>query len=177
MAALAALGGVSGSAVSLVGAAVHAAIGLPGGLQFMAGIHVLWLILAAGLIRKPGAATMTGLLKGVVELLSGNPHGLIAVLMSALAGLTVDLVWVLAGRRERVALFVLAGGMGAASNILIFKLVFSLPSHRVVNLGLAVVTGVAFLSGALLAGVLGWSLIHALRRAGVVGAQGPSLHE
>lgn len=174
MAALAALGGVSGSAVSLVGAAVHAAIGLPGGLQFMAGIHVLWLVLAVGLVRKPGAATVTALLKGTVELLTGNPHGLIVVLLSGLGGLTVDLAWVLAGRRDRLAVYMLAGGLGAASNLLVFKFMFSLPSNRAVNTGLWALAGVAFVSGALLAGLLGWSLMHALRRAGVAGQQRPT---
>jgi energy-coupling factor transport system substrate-specific component len=174
MAALAALGGVSGSAVSLVGAAVHAAIGLPGGLQFMAGIHVLWLILAIGLIRKPGTATVTAVLKGVVELLSGNPHGLIVVLLSGLGGVVVDLVWLLAARRDRLGVYLAAGGFGAASNLLVFKLMFSLPSNRAVTTGLWVLAGVAFASGVLLAGLLGWSLMHALRRAGVVGTQRPT---
>ena len=170
MAALAALGGVSGSAVSLVGAAVHAVIGLPGGLQFMAGIHVLWLVLAVGLIRKSGAATVTAVLKGVVELLSGNPHGLIVVLMCGLGGIVVDLVWILAARRDRMYVYMLAGGLGAASNLLVFKLMFSLPSSVAVTTGLWVLAGAAFVSGVLLAGLLGWSLMHALRRAGVVGA-------
>ena len=61
MAALAALGGVSGAVVSIIRAAVHAIVVLPGGMQFLAGIHVLWLILAVGLVRRPGAATLPGL--------------------------------------------------------------------------------------------------------------------
>ena len=139
MAALAALGGVSGSAVSWIGGIVHSVTGLPGGLQFMAGIHVLWLVLAVGLIRKTGAATMTGLLKGAVELLSGSKHGPIVFLLSALAGLCVDIVWTLTGRRNRLAAYMLAGGLGAASNLLVFKFVFALPAHRAVNVGLAAV--------------------------------------
>ena len=45
-AVLAALGGVTSTAMSVIRAAVHAAVGLPFGLQFLAGIHVLWLVLA-----------------------------------------------------------------------------------------------------------------------------------
>ena len=174
MAALAALGGVSGSAVSWIGTSVHAVTGIPGGLQFMAGIHVLWLVLAVGLVGKPGAASATGLLKGAVELLSGNPHGLIVVLMSGLGGLCVDLVWVLTGRRDRLVAYMLAGGLGAASNLLVFKFIYSLPAHRMVTLGLAALGAVAFVSGALLAGVLGWSLMGALARAGVTGPRRPA---
>ncbi len=171
MAALAALGGVSGSAVSWIGAWLHAVTGLPGNLQFMAGIHVLWLVLAAGLIRKTGAATMTGLLKGAVELLSGNPHGLFVVLMSALAGVVADAVWWVAGRRDRVLTYMLAGGLGAASNLLIFKVIVSLPNHRAVAGALAALALMAFASGAVLGGLLAWSLMNALRRAGVAGTQ------
>ena len=94
MAALAALGGVTSSVVSLVRAAVHTLIVLPGGMQYLAGIHVLWLVLAIGLVRKPGAATVTALLKGSVELLSGNPHGLLVLLYSFFGGIAVDVVWV-----------------------------------------------------------------------------------
>ncbi len=171
MAALAALGGVSSSAVSLVGAAVHAVTGLPGGLQFMAGIHVLWLVLAVGLVRKPGSATVTGVLKGTVELLSGNPHGLLVVIYSTLAGIGVDAIWLLLGRRDRPFVFALAGGVGAASNVLMLKFIASLPAHRGLTAALALLAGVAFISGALLAGLLGWSLLRALHLAGAVGVQ------
>ena len=173
IAALAALGGVSGSAVSWIGASVRAITGLPGNLQFMAGIHILWLVLAVGLIRKPGAATATGVLKGAVELLSGNPHGVIVVLMSALGGFVVDIVWVLAGRRDRLVVYLLAGGFGAASNLLIFRLIVALPDHRAVTMALAALTLVAFVSGMLLAGLLAWSLMDVLRRVGAAGAPPP----
>ncbi len=174
VAALAALGGVSSSAVSWVGKALFVTTGLPGGLQFMAGIHVLWLVLAVGLVGKPGAGTLTGLLKGAVELLSGNPHGVLVLLMSGLGGLVVDAVWLWTGRRDRLLSYVLAGGCGAASNLLVFKVIYSLPSSRAVTLALLALAGVAFLSGALWAGLLGWSLMDALRRAGVAAAQQPA---
>ncbi|MHC4092780.1 MAG: ECF transporter S component [Planctomycetota bacterium] len=172
MAALAALGGVSSSAVSLVGAAVHAVTGLPGGLQFLAGIHVLWLVLAVGLVRKPGAATVTSLLKSTVELLSGNPHGLLVVIYSVAAGAAVDAIWLLLARRDRPITYALAGGAGAASNVLVLKFIASLPDHRGVTTALAVLAGIAFISGIVLAGLLGWSLLQALRLAGAAGAQG-----
>lgn len=175
IAALAALGGVTGTALGLAGQSLRAVLGgIPGGLQFLAGIHVLWLVLAAGLVRHSGAATATGLLKGTVELLSGSPHGLVVLLMSGLAGLVVDAVWALCGRRDRLPVYVLAGGAGAASNLVIYKLVFSLPSQPIVGMALAALATVAFVSGAVLAGLLGWSLLDGLRRAGVAGAQRPT---
>lgn len=171
MAALGALGGVSGSAVSLVRAAVHALVVLPGGMQFFGGIHVLWPVLAVGLIRKPGAATVTGLLQGAVELLSGNPHGLLVLAYAAMAGLGVDAAWILLGGRHRLTTFLLAGGVGASTNVLVLKFAASLPGQGAASTGLAILAGVAFISGVLLAGLLGWSLMKALHLAGVIGAQ------
>jgi ABC-type thiamin/hydroxymethylpyrimidine transport system permease subunit len=171
MAALAALGGVTSAAMSMVRAAAHAALGFPGGMQFLAGLHVLWLVLAVGLVRKPGAAIITGLLKGAVELLSGNPHGLLVVLYCALAGLGVDAVWLLLGRRHHPITYVLAGGVGSASNVLVLPIVASLPGHRAVVAGATLLAGIAFVSGVVLAGLLGWWLLAALGRAGVVGVR------
>ena len=169
MAALAALGGVSSSLISMVRAAAHAVLGFPGGMQFLAGIHVLWPILAAGLVQKPGAATITGLLTGAVELLSGNPHGLLVLIYAALAGVCVDAVWIILGGLDHPLTYMLAGGAGAASNVLVFKYAASLADSPVVLTMLLIMTSAAFLSGVLLAGLLGWWLLRTLRRAGVVG--------
>ncbi|HNQ23561.1 MAG TPA: ECF transporter S component [Phycisphaerae bacterium] len=169
MAALAALGGVTSSAISVLRAAVHGVVGSPVGLQFLAGIHVLWPVLAVGLVRKPGAATVTAAVTGVVELLAGNPHGLFVVLYAAAAGVGVDLVWMVLGGRHHPVTYMLAGGTGAAANVLVLKFVFSLSQGGVVGAALLVLATTAFVSGMLLAGLLGWSLLKALRRAGIAG--------
>jgi energy-coupling factor transporter ATP-binding protein EcfA2/ABC-type thiamin/hydroxymethylpyrimidine transport system permease subunit len=169
LAALGALGGVTSSAVSMVRAALHAVFPFPGGMQILAGIHVLWLVVAVSLVPRPGAATAVGLLKGAVELLSGNPRGVLVLAYSGLAGLTVDAVWLLLGRRDRQSTYLLAGGLGAASNVPVLAASASLPGQNAVRGGLAVLASVAFISGLMLAGVLGWWLMQMLRRAGVVG--------
>jgi hypothetical protein len=97
---------------------------------------------------------------------------LTVLLMSGLAGIVVDAVWLLSARRDRLIVYILAGGAGAASNLLVYKLVFSIPSTPVVGAVLAGLAIVAFASGAVLAGLLAWSLLDGLRRAGVIGAQG-----
>lgn len=171
MAALAALGGVSSAVMSIVREMSYAVPGLGILRQCLSGIHVLWLVVALGLIRKPGAATVTGTLKGAVELLSGNPHGLLVIVYSAFGGLTVDAVWLLLRRRDHAITYMLSGGVGAASNVLVFALIVSLPGQKAVLAGVAILGGLAFVSGALLAGLLGWWLLNALRKAGVAGAQ------
>lgn len=171
IAALAALGGVTNSAVSMIRATIHTLVVLPGGMQFLAGVHVVWIVIALGLIRKPGTATVTGLLAGTVELLSGNPHGLLVMMYAGLAGVTTDAMWLLLGGRDHVVTYLLAGGVGAASNVAVFAFAASLPTQDAMLTALIVMAVVAFISGAVLGGLLGWWLLGALRRAGVVGVQ------
>ena len=171
MAALAALGGASSALLSMLREMSHAVPGFGGARQLLAGIHVLWLVLAVGLIRKPGAGTVTGLLKGAVELLLANPHGLLVFLYCVSAGVIVDLVWLLLGRSDRSITYVLAGATGTAVGPWLFKVLGLLPPGDLVLRVLLLLSGVAFVSGALLAGVLAWWLLQALRKAGVAGAQ------
>lgn len=179
MAVLAGLGGVASTAVNALGDAMQAALGFAGTTQWAAGLHVTTLLLAVGLTGKGGSATLAGLLKGGVELLSGNTHGLIILLIDLGAGLLIDLAFALMGRwrhhqveprRGRLA-YMVAGGLGAASNVLIFQLFASAPEDVLVYVwGVA---GLAFVSGALLGGLLAHSLLALLARSGIIREQSP----
>ena len=173
MAALAALGGVSSVLVNTIGDTLQAALGFAGSFQFAAGLHVLWLVLAVCLVRKPGAATVAGLLKGAVELLSGNTHGVIILLIDLAAGLLIDLVLLPWRDPEQPLALMLAGGFSAASNVLVFQFFASLPEDLLALSGILVLSGVAFVSGALLGGLLPLALLVALRKSGVVRDQPP----
>jgi ABC-type thiamin/hydroxymethylpyrimidine transport system permease subunit len=131
-------------------------------------LHVLWLTLAVGLTRKQGAGTITGLLKGGVELLTGNTHGLLVVLVDLVAGLLVDLGFLTSWKKDSLLGYCLSGGLAAASNVLVFQLFAALPADTLAYWALLVVAAVALLSGVLFGGVLSRALVAALRRAGVV---------
>ncbi|MGC9469429.1 MAG: ECF transporter S component [Anaerolineae bacterium] len=168
MATLAALGGVVGTYVNAIGDVVQSALGFAGTTQWAAGLHVLWLTLAVGLTRKLGAGTVTGLLKGGVELLTGNTHGLLVVLVDVAAGLLVDVGFLPWRRKDSLIAYSLAGGLASASNVFVFQLFASVPTDTLAYGAILLVAGVAFLSGVLFAGVLGRGLLKALRQAGVV---------
>jgi energy-coupling factor transport system substrate-specific component len=168
MAALAALGGVVSTYVNAIGDLFQSVFGFAGTTQWAAGLHVLWLTLAVGLTRKQGAGTVTGILKGCVELLTGNTHGLLVLLVDVVAGLLVDLGFLPFRNRDSLAAYCLAGGLASASNVLVFQIFASVPSDTLAYWALVLVSGVAFLSGVLFAGVLARGLLTALRRAGVV---------
>jgi len=172
MAVLAALGGVVSTYVNAIGDFFQAWLGFAGTTQWAAGLHVLWLILAVGITRKQGAGTITGLLKGGVEFLSGNTHGVLVVIVDVVAGIVVDLVMLPFQRTRRsgamTVAYCLAGSLAAASNVFVFQLFAAVPADTLAMGALFLVGGVAFASGVLLAGLLGQALLAALGRAGAV---------
>jgi energy-coupling factor transport system substrate-specific component len=174
MAALAALGGVAGTYINALGDAFQATLGFAGTTQWAAGLHVLWLTLAVGLTGKQGAGTLTGVLKGVVELLSGNTHGLLVLLVDVVAGILVDLGFLPFRKKDSLPAFCLAGGLASASNVFVFQLFAVLPADTLAYGALLLVAGVALVSGVLFGGVLGYVLLNALRRAGVVKDRAPA---
>lgn len=175
MAALAALGGVSSTYINAIGDLVQSVLGFAGTTQWAAGLHVLWLTLAVGLVGKPGAGTITGILKGIVELLSGNTHGLLVVLIDIVAGLLVDVGFLLFRRRDRWPVYAVAGGLASASNVFVFQLFAALPADILAFGAMLLIGGMAALSGVVFAGVLAWMLLNALRTAGVVKDRPPAL--
>jgi ABC-type thiamin/hydroxymethylpyrimidine transport system permease subunit len=168
MAALAALGGVASTYINAIGDLFQSVLGFAGTTQWAAGLHVVWLALAVGLTRKQGAGTLTGILKGAVELLAGNTHGLLVVLVDVVAGLLVDLGFLPFRRKDSLPAYCLAGGLASASNVFVFQLFAAVPTDTLAFQAMVLVGGMAALSGVLFAGVLGWALLNGLRRAGVV---------
>jgi energy-coupling factor transport system substrate-specific component len=173
MAALAALGGITSTAINAFGDLVQSIVGFAGTTQWAAGLHVLWLTLAVGLTGKQGAGTVTGLLKGGVELLTGNTHGILILLVDLAAGLLVDLGFLPFRRKDRIFAYSLAGGLASASNVVVFQLFASLPADVLTYGALLLVAALAFLSGTIFAGVLAWGLLNTLRSTGVVKDQAP----
>ncbi len=168
MAALAALGGVAGTYISAAGRVVQSLVGVPGAMQWAAGLHVLWLTLAVGLTGKQGAGTVTGLLKGFVELLTGNPHGLLVVLLDVIAGILVDVGFLPFRDKDRRPGYLLAGGLAAFSNVIILQLFAVLPANMLSYGAILLLSIVAGVSGVVFAGFLGHTLTGTLRRTGVI---------
>lgn len=165
MAVLSGIGGVLSTYVGYLGNLLNRIFGVPFGAgQFVSGLHVFWIILAAGLVRRPGAATIAGLLKGVVELLTGSTHGVAIVFVSFIQGLVVDLVIFLM-RRHGPLVYAIAGALAAASNVIAFQLLY----FSGAPLGyILFVCGVALVSGCLLAGLFGSGVLDLVAEAGLL---------
>lgn len=168
MAVLSALGGVTSTYVNALSDTVHAILGFPGASQWAAGLHVIWIVLAMGIVRKTGTGTATGILKGTVELMSGNSHGVIILLVNLVAGLLVDFGFLIIQNKRSIAAFLLAGGLAAGSNVLVFQLFATLPSNILAMGAILFLTLVAAISGVIFSGFIPFYLIRSLIKANVV---------
>ncbi|MGQ9781984.1 MAG: ECF transporter S component [Nitrososphaeria archaeon] len=124
--------------------------------QALSGLHVFWVILAFLLAQKEGISTLTGILKGMVEAFLSSHLGLLVVLISAIEGLSVDIIFYMTGRRSPYSVY-LAGGISSASNMIVLTLVLDLYPIVFIIMFLS-----SFLSGLLFGGYLGQRVYRAL---------------
>jgi len=168
IALLSALGGVLSTYIGYLGNMVNHIMGVPFGAgQFMAGLHVIWIMLALGVTKKKGAATATGILKGVVELFMGGTHGVVIVIVSAIQGIIPDLVLFsdrAKGERNAV-MYSLAGGFSAASNVIVFQAFFF---SGVPFLLIAMLVMLAAGSGIVFGGWLVLEMLESLEFTGII---------
>lgn len=162
IAILSGIGGIMSTYIGYLGNLLNHVFGIPFGAgQFVSGLHIFWFILAAGLIKRPGAATAAGLLKGVIEFLTGSTHGVVIILISLVQGFLVDFV-LLITRRYNLGSYMLAGGVSASSNVFLFQLLYfsGAPISYILFIGL-----LAFVSGVLFAGSFGCSVLDIVMQA------------
>jgi len=165
IALLASIGGVLSTYVGYLGNLVNRFVGVPFGAgQVVAGLHVLWPLLARLATGRFGSGTLTGITKGVVELLSGGTHGAVIVLVSAAEGLLVDLGMGIVADGS-LLLAILVGAAASASNVFIFQAVYF---SGVPTALLIVMFGLSLFSGAFFGGYLAWDLRRSLVAARVL---------
>ena len=147
-------------------------MGLFSGPWFLAGV-------VGGLVvRRPGAALFCEVVAALVSMLPGTEWGATVLISGVLQGLGAELVFAIFGYKAfGLAVASLAGAMSAPLQWGIE--VMSLPAggggwyaewvirDKLVYLGALVV------SGAVLAGIVGWLLVRALARAGALSAFPP----
>lgn len=124
-------------------------------------------IIAAAIVRKPGAAIVSEMLAAVVEVLLGNPSGLMLIVSGAIQGAGAEVVLAATRWRNYSLPVLMAAGVGAA--IFSFAYTWVLFDYGALAPGLLVAMFVIrCVSGALLAGLLGHWITEALYRTGVL---------
>ncbi|MVA98162.1 thiamine permease [Nitratireductor sp. CAU 1489] len=124
-------------------------------------------IVAAAIIRKPGAAFLAEVLAAAIELLLGSPAGLMLVVSAAIQGAGAEAVFAATRWRSYSLPVLMAAGVGAA--LASFAYTWVRFDYGALEPGLLVAMFVLrCLSGALLGGLLGHVVVEALYRTGVL---------
>lgn len=151
--------------VKYVANIINWAFGVPfGAAQLVAGLHVFWLVLCFGLIRKLGTGTIAGILKGVIELFTGNPHGITVVLISGVEGVFLDLGMASFRKKHAIYSYGISAGFAAAAEVFVFYPLFfpSLPLWFMFATSL-----IAFGSGFVFGGFFGTGTLELLHESKV----------
>lgn len=130
------------------------------------GIWLLGGVVGGLIIRKPGAALLVELIGAAVSAAIGNQWGITTLYSGIAQGLGAELVFLLfLYRRFTLDVAVLAGaGAGVGAWVLEWIL-----GNRFKSVGYnALYLGSLAISGAILAGVLGWLLVKALANTGAL---------
>jgi hypothetical protein len=164
IAVMAAVGIAIKPIVSSLAHIVSAPLMIPGG-ALAGGLYMIWLVIAAGITGKYGAATLAGLVQAVIMILTGAPgsHGIMSVFSYGTPGLAADillflLIFVCRREFDAVASFfagMISNLMGTFSVNVIF---FHLPP-----LFLALTLLVSAVSGGI-GGIIAWQIIKVIRK-------------
>ncbi|MEC1678484.1 ECF transporter S component [Bacillus mojavensis] len=137
-------------------------------------IYGIWFIvsvIAAYIIRKPGAALVSEVIAALVECLLGNPSGPMVIVIGVVQGLGAEAVF-LATRWKAYSLPVLLlAGMGSSVASFIYDLFVS--GYAAYSPGyLLIMLVIRLVSGAVLAGLLGKAVSDSLAYTGVLNGMG-----
>ncbi|MFE6996888.1 ECF transporter S component [Microbacterium sp. NPDC057659] len=152
------------------GAWFGAADALTPGLGGIAvGIWLIGGVIGGLVIRKPGAALVVEVVAAIISMLIGNVWGVSTVFSGIVQGLGAELIFALfAYRRFGVGVAALAG-VGAAAAAWVFELFYGSSPNILKSFEFnAIYLGTLVVSGALLAGVVGWLLVRALASTGAL---------
>jgi energy-coupling factor transport system substrate-specific component len=140
----------------------------PVGWIGISGVYVIFPVIVGLLISKPGAVTIYAILQAFVEMLFGNPSGAMAMVYSGAEGVGVDIGMALFGKKSTLLGAMVGGGLGSLIVDEIYIFIFGMASTYTVLVG-----GItAFISGAVFGGLVGWLVVQALYKTGVVSKMG-----
>ncbi len=152
------------------GAWFGAADALTPGLGGIAvGIWLIGGVIGGLVIRKPGAALVVEVVAAIVSMLIGNVWGVSTVLSGLVQGFGAELIFALfLYRRFGLGVAVLAG-IGAGAAAWVFELFYGSSPNILKSLEFNTIYLVCVaVSGAILAGVVGWLLVRALAKTGAL---------
>lgn len=139
----------------------------PIGYDLIFGIWFIVSIIAAYILRKPGAAFLSETIAAMVEVLIGNAVGPMLIVSGMIQGLGAEAAFA-ATRWKNYSVWVLMAA-GAGSGITSFAYGYFMSGYAALSTGYVVAMFAArIISGALIAGLLGKTLSDGLAKTGVL---------
>ncbi|MCY8103587.1 ECF transporter S component [Bacillus mojavensis] len=133
-------------------------------------IYGIWFIvsvIAAYIIRKPGAALVSEVIAALVECLLGNPSGPMVIVIGVVQGLGAEAVFFATRWKAYSLPVLLLAGMGSSVASFIYDLFVS--GYAAYSPGyLLIMLVIRLVSGAVLAGLLGKAVSDSLAYTGVL---------
>jgi energy-coupling factor transport system substrate-specific component len=144
--------------------------GLTPGLGGLAvGIWLIGGVIGGLVIRKPGAALLVEVIAAIVSMLIGNVWGVSTVLSGLVQGLGAELIFALFLYRRFTLPVAMLAGAGAAAGAWVFELFYGSSPNILKTFEFNAIYLVSLIvSGALLAGVVGWLAVRALAATGAL---------
>ncbi|MFC4137818.1 MULTISPECIES: ECF transporter S component [unclassified Microbacterium] len=152
------------------GAWFGAADALTPGLGGIAvGIWLIGGVIGGLVIRKPGAALVVEVVAAIISMLIGNVWGIGTVFSGIVQGIGAEVVFALfAYRRFGIGVAMLSG-IGAALGAWVWELFYGSSPNILKSVEFNMIyLGTLVVSGAILAGVVGWLLVRALASTGAL---------
>ncbi|MEV7632490.1 ECF transporter S component [Microbacterium sp. NPDC089318] len=141
----------------------------PGFGGIAVGIWLIGGVIGGLVIRKPGAALVVELIAAIISMLIGNVWGVSTVLSGLVQGLGAELIFALFLYRRFGIVVAALSGMGAAVAAWVFEMFYGSSPNFLKSIEFnAIYLGALVVSGALLAGVVGWLLVRALASTGAL---------
>ena len=144
--------------------------GLTPGLGGLAvGIWLIGGVIGGLVIRKPGAALLVEVIAAIVSMLIGNVWGVSTLLSGLVQGLGAELIFALFLYRRFTLPVAMLAGAGAAAGAWVFELFYGSSPNILKTLEFNVIYLVSLIvSGAVLAGVVGWLAVRGLAATGAL---------
>jgi energy-coupling factor transport system permease protein len=144
--------------------------GLTPGLGGLAvGIWLIGGVIGGLVIRKPGAALLVEVIAAIVSMLIGNVWGVSTLLSGLVQGLGAELIFALFLYRRFTLPVAMLAGVGAAAAAWVFELFYGSSPNILKTLEFNTIYLVSVVvSGAVLAGLVGWLAVRALAATGVL---------
>lgn len=139
------------------------------------GLYMMWLVVGYGIVRKPGTATLIGVIQALIVILTGiiGSHGIMSFLTYVAPGIAMDLVLLV--MRHRVCCRPCAVVAGAVANITGTACV-NIVFFQAPGIYLVLMLSVAALSG-IIGGLIAWELIKIMQNYRLVPSKKNNISE